>query len=501
MTFGITLGGHCGGSYTFVFNKGDGTSCSYNAGNFGTGSNTISCSSDVWTLVLGEFSEFASISFTASNVNGCPPSSVSDWTRGNDTCASQEQPTAITSISTTGGSSVTIQEVPETVTGMIGWYDATKISGLSNGNNVSTWNDARGSSFGSATSSFTAPTFVTNSINGRSTVRLTDGSRCGMATSVTLSSRPYTVLHVFTRRFGEGRTLQGSGSNNWLLGNSANTVGHFANNWVSPSNNVSVIDRVYISTSVSESSKTRYFQDGQQLTNSDTPTGNPGVLHFGSSGAYDERVRADLCETIIYDSALSNSDREKVEKYLREKWQEINLTTQGGWCEGYGTEGHWIHDGGSNGGTTLKSLPSYATVTVTGASNQTWAANSNDPRAMVKNINTTFGTNSRISACWFSSSSMTINIIITGSVTRTVALYMIDWDSTVRDGTVTLTKTSDGRVLHNAIRIIDYANGRWIVFNVLGDVTLTFSASVSNIVVSGIFFGRNDVFRRRIGIV
>ena len=62
---------------------------------------------------------------------------------------------------------------------------------------------------------------------------------------------------------------------------------------------------------------------------------------------------------------------------------------RGNWIGTYGTQGYDIIGNAA-------SLPSYATVTPSGATTYTWAASTTDPRALQNPT----GTN-RIAACWY----------------------------------------------------------------------------------------------------
>ena len=97
-----------------------------------------------------------------------------------------------------------------------------------------------------------------------------------------------------------------------------------------------------------------------------------------------------------------------------------DTTTQGNWIGTYGSQGYDLFTAGS-------SLPSYATVTDTGANPYTWDSNTTDPRA----LQTVSGTG-RVASCLYSPTSFTVDVDLTDGQMHDLALYFLDWDSTER---------------------------------------------------------------------
>src|SRR5206468_1103737 len=69
------------------------------------------------------------------------------------------------------------------------------------------------------------------------------------------------------------------------------------------------------------------------------------------------------------------------------------------------------------------SLPSYATVSLSGQSDHTWAGSTGDARALQEP-----GAPDRLAACWYTFSSLTIDVNLTGGKSHQVSLYLLDWD-------------------------------------------------------------------------
>ena len=86
----------------------------------------------------------------------------------------------------------------------------------------------------------------------------------------------------------------------------------------------------------------------------------------------------------------------------------------------HGTDGYNISQDSS-------SYPAYATVSISGQSNNTWSATTSDARALTKG-----GSSTRIAACWFSTTSFTFDVNLTDGFAHKVSLYCLDWDNISR---------------------------------------------------------------------
>ena len=98
-----------------------------------------------------------------------------------------------------------------------------------------------------------------------------------------------------------------------------------------------------------------------------------------------------------------------------------DTTTQGSWHGVYGADGYDIAADTSAGNPKI---PSYATLSITGAPTYMWAASTTDPRALQNAANT-----GRIASTWYSSSTMSFNLNLTDGKSHKVSLYAVDCDS------------------------------------------------------------------------
>jgi hypothetical protein len=161
-----------------------------------------------------------------------------------------------------------------------------------------------------------------------------------------------------------------------------------------------------------------------------------------------------------------------------------DTTTQGNWVGVYGNGGFDIAQDTS---AANPSIPSYAQVGITGAYNFTWSSTTTDVRTLRNAART-----GRIEACWFSTSSFSINLNLTDGQTHRVALYAADYDGFGggRNERIDVINNSTGTVLDSRT-LSSFSGGEYLVWNLRGNVTIrvTNLNPASNAVVSGLFFG------------
>ena len=160
-----------------------------------------------------------------------------------------------------------------------------------------------------------------------------------------------------------------------------------------------------------------------------------------------------------------------------------DTTTQGSWYPTYGNQGYNII-----GNTS--SYPSYATVTPAGNSSWTWAANTNVPQALVYAPGTNPST--RIAACWYASTSFTVDVNVTDGNTHDIELYLLDYDANNRSEQIQLSNANTHAVLDTET-VSNFASGVYLKWAISGNVLITFTKqSGANAVVSGLFFDPSD---------
>jgi hypothetical protein len=167
-------------------------------------------------------------------------------------------------------------------------------------------------------------------------------------------------------------------------------------------------------------------------------------------------------------------------------FQGLDTSTQGDWRGAYGGDGYDIAQDASG---TNPSLPSYASVSVSGNADYTWSDSTSDASALQDAAGT-----GRIAACWFTSGSPSFDIDadLTDGQAHRVALYALDWWGPPggRSERIDVIDDATGTVLDS--RSISSFRGWYLSWDVTGSVTFrvtnTSSDPSSNAVVSGIFF-------------
>ena len=170
---------------------------------------------------------------------------------------------------------------------------------------------------------------------------------------------------------------------------------------------------------------------------------------------------------VFLDSATTSSNSATYVK--------TDTTTQGTWKGVYGAAGYSLVNESA-------SLPSYATVSSTGANNYTWAASTTNMAALQKGNSTT----DRIAACLYQSPNFTVDISLTDGNTHQISLYLMGWD-VERTEKVEILDGDTGAVLDTQ-SLASFVNGKYLVWNVKGHIKARFTNVIgANAVLSGVF--------------
>jgi hypothetical protein len=155
-------------------------------------------------------------------------------------------------------------------------------------------------------------------------------------------------------------------------------------------------------------------------------------------------------------------------------------TTQGNWSGAYGSDAYWSIGGAQN-------LPGYAWVSFGLISSALWQA----PGATsdVRAAQVSAGSSTRVAACFYSSSSLTIDMNVIDGKAHQVALYLLGFDGLARSETVQVSDSATGALLASNVAS-NFVNGQYLVFDVSGHVTITIANNPGsyNAVVSGLYF-------------
>jgi hypothetical protein len=154
-----------------------------------------------------------------------------------------------------------------------------------------------------------------------------------------------------------------------------------------------------------------YYQSQTNLVDrGSTGATNLGLYHFTAQSSENKETNT------IVDIGAHYAAGDKKVRFLG-----TDTSTHGGWSGSLGADGKNVIGDSS-------SYPSYATVTPLGTTTFTWASSTSDTRALQKLSNTS----DRIAAGWYAWNSMDINIMQTGGSAHQMAIYCLDWDTSIR---------------------------------------------------------------------
>jgi hypothetical protein len=213
--------------------------------------------------------------------------------------------------------SVATPIIPTDIAGCDLWLRADGITGLSDGNAVATWpdNSGNGNDFAQGTPA-NRPTYETGEINGKPVVRFVASSGHQL-TSAMVSGFPCTLFVVLKPRavlsgyvgavsLDDGQLLLANlgGDNKWGTYTSGNDA----------AGSQLVNGTAYVACIVSTGS---FFLNGVADGTYGGGSSDQGSVIGGIGG---QSFEGDIAEVILYDSALSGTDRAAVEDYLMNKY-------------------------------------------------------------------------------------------------------------------------------------------------------------------------------------
>jgi hypothetical protein len=155
---------------------------------------------------------------------------------------------------------------------------------------------------------------------------------------------------------------------------------------------------------------------------------------------------------------------------------QTDTTTVGNWKGVYGADGYNIINDTVN-------YPSYATVSPSGQSAYTWVASTSDARGLLR------ASSGRLAATWYTATSLQIDVNLTDGNSHQIALYLVDWDSTIRSERIDVLDASNNQVV-NTQTVSSFNGGKYLVWNISGHVIFKITTLAGgNAVLSGLFFG------------
>jgi len=153
------------------------------------------------------------------------------------------------------------------------------------------------------------------------------------------------------------------------------------------------------------------------------------------------------------------------------------MNSEGSWKSAYGADGFAVAKDSNN-------YPPYAQVSINSQFSGAWSSSTNDARALQKAASA-----DRIASFWGSASSFSFDVNLTDGATHQIAIYCMDWDSTLRNQRIDVLDAVSGLLLDSRT-IANFNTGQYVVWNIAGHLTFRITLlGGANTVVSGIFFG------------
>jgi PKD repeat protein len=216
-------------------------------------------------------------------------------------------------------SDVTVSEPgpfdPSDVPDLLMWLEADAITGLNNGDPVSTWPDASGNGQNATQStSSKRPIYRTNQVNGLPAVEF-DASDDGMWTSAD-SPTTTTIIAVYKSRAGaSGKTLNGGFS--FFMGPYVSFYRNYTAGYVTGP--AVTAGRWVIQTLRQSSSSSELHIDGG-FVGTTSSVSNPGNILLAKQGTYGEPLDGSIAEVLVYSRTLTDTELSDVHDWLSNKY-------------------------------------------------------------------------------------------------------------------------------------------------------------------------------------
>lgn len=221
---------------------------------------------------------------------------------------------------------------PTTISGLVLWLKADAITGLVNNDPVTTWEDSSTANNDATQATGAAkPVYKTNIVNGKPVLRFDAARYMDTPANSTLSQTDDTITIFAVARLGATAGFSAiiscdTGDDGWKLHHdNGNSFFKFRYGSQAPSFPAVNTTDFHIYAGVVDATNTSPFMDGTAVTPVATDTTTAQIDTKARIGAYRSNstsnlLNGDIAEILIYDSALSSTDREAIEGYLGWKY-------------------------------------------------------------------------------------------------------------------------------------------------------------------------------------
>src|SRR5579871_2115402 len=150
-----------------------------------------------------------------------------------------------------------------------------------------------------------------------------------------------------------------------------------------------------------------------------------------------------------------------------------DTSTQGSWPSHYGGDGYNIV-------LEPPSYPSYATVSISGAS---VLSNTSDTRALF----VPGSSSQRFHDCWYAASTFSVNVFVGYGQPYQLSLYMVDWENSGRQQRIDLYNADTGALLDSQT-LTSFNNGVYLSWDIQGSLQIQItSLTAASAVLNGLF--------------
>jgi hypothetical protein len=214
---------------------------------------------------------------------------------------------------------------PDDITGLILWLEADAITALSDGDPVTTWEDASGeNNDASQATGSNKPLYQTNEINGLPAVQFVAASQTYLTTPSITTSAGLTAFIVYKHTSSDGYLVEfdGNGNGNAIIAGFTADVENYSIPRISMGSfSTSVFNLHAIVRDVGGPVCTAYKNGSQTATSGTTPQNAGGQFTIGATAlGVSEWTDGWIAALLVYDSPLGTTDRQSVETYLNGKY-------------------------------------------------------------------------------------------------------------------------------------------------------------------------------------
>lgn len=212
---------------------------------------------------------------------------------------------------------------------------ALTIPATANADPVGGWKDQSGNTYhATAAANGNRPSLRTNVQNGLSVVRF-DGSASPnndyLSTTGATLSQPNTIFVVASWSTGTGRILVGSitaGVLNNISAVTASSQWQLSSGSTLTSSGTLTASAKYTFSAIYNGASSKGYRDRSLEMSGNAGSQSLASLRIGSNTAgTGGQWNGDVCEVVVYNSALSDADRASVESYLALKWFDLYSAT------------------------------------------------------------------------------------------------------------------------------------------------------------------------------